>query len=557
MKKISLTSKKKIALALTLILTAAAITLGVQQLMSIYNQGDYLLPALPKHADVALQPRLTFADSLKIGFPADSQGMPKNGCNSQSSTWQSDENTNFGSSMDAQTWHNMHLFLPTGSVLWINHMTATCGDLIKVHASMWGGDPGDNGPRIIKVMRIGNYNGAGSKDVWSSSPIKLKRNGIPAVKSLTRMVETTWPTTTSFTIGSDWTPGLYVVATVNDKDIVENLAPLIVRGEVGASKLLLVHSTMTWAAYNSFGGRSAYQGPINAARERSRVVSMDRPILGSGINHVDRDAIALVQYIESKNIQVDQIADTDLDRNPSILTHYSGVIFSGHPEYMTNRIFKSLIAARNNGINLAFLGSNTAYWQVRLESSPSGSDRRIAIYRDPQTDPVTNPTLISIQFNNSRINMLPSLITGETTAGVHVVGDMKVIQKPSWLNIPLDAHLNGWSANTEIDSSVVGNFAPQNPHIIFSGKFRLTQLPKQNTKLSSILAARSYEAQTVWFTTPSGSAVFVAGVNYWACELSYTCMEGNVNDATRNVLQSVTQQVLTLWQTKAVGRSLK
>ena len=556
MEKIRLTLKKKIALALTLIMTAAAIGLGVQQLISIYDQSEHLLPPLPRHADIAKQTRLTFADSLKIGFPIDSQSMPKSGCNSQGASWQSDENTNFGSAMDAQTWHNMHLFLPTGSVLWINRTSATCGDLIKVHASMWGADSADKGPRTIRVMRIGNYNGAGAKDLWSSGPVRLKRNRIPAVKSLTRMVETNWPVTTTFKIGKDWTPGLYVVATVNDKDIIENLAPLIVKGQVGTSKLLLVHSTLTWTAYNGFGGRSAYQGPVNAARERSRVVSMDRPLLGSGINHVDRDAIALVQYLESKNIQVDQIADTDLDRNPSILTHYSGVVMSGHAEYMTHRIFTSLIAARNNGINLAFLGSNTAYWQVRLESSPSGSDRRIAIYRDPQTDPVTNRNLISIQFNNSRINMLPSLMTGETTAGVHVVGDMKVIEKPTWLNIPTDAQLNGWSPNTEIDSSVIGNFAPPNPHIIFSGKFKLTRLPKQNPSLSVLLASRSYEGQTVWFKTPSGSAVFVAGVNYWACELSYTCMEGNVNESTRSVLQSVTEQVLNLWQTKAVGKVL-
>ena len=557
MKKNRLTFKKKIALTTGLIFTIAALGFSAQQLISISDQEDNLLPLLPKHADIAKQPRLTFQQSLSMGFPSDSQGLPVSGCKSQGPNWQSDENTNFGSAMDAQSWHNMHLFLPTGSVLWISKMTATCGDLIKVHASMWGGDPADTGPRTIKVMRIGNYNGAGAKDLWSSSPIKLKRNRIPAVKSLTRMVETNWPVTTSFKVGSDWTPGLYVVATVNDKDIIENLAPLIIKGKIGASKLLLIHSTLTWTAYNSFGGRSAYQGPVNAARERSRVVSMDRPILGSGINHVDRDAIALVQFLESKNIQVDQIADTDLNRNPSILSHYNGVILSGHAEYMTRRIFTSLIAARNNGINLAFLGSNTAYWQVRLESSPAGSDRRIAIYRDAQTDPVTNPNLISIQFNNPRINMLPSLITGETTAGVHVVGDMKVVEKPNWLTIPLDAHLNGWSPNTEIDSSVVGNFAPTNPHIIFSGKFRLTRLTKQNPALTAILASRSYEGQTIWFTTPSGSAVFVAGVNYWACELSYTCMEGNVNENTRSTLQSVTEQVLNLWQTKAVGKVLR
>jgi hypothetical protein len=420
---------------------------------------------------------------------------------------------------------------------------------------MWGGGA-DSAPRTLQVMRIGNYNGAGARVMWSSAPISLKSYNIPTVKSLTRMVETAWPVTSQFTIPQNWTPGLYAVASVNDTNHIENLAPLIIKGRVGTSKLLLIHSTLTWTAYNSFGGRSAYNGPINPARERSRVVSMDRPLVGSGVNHVDRDAIALVQYLESAGIQVDQVADTDIDYNPSILTHYSGIIFSGHPEYMTNRIFKSILAARNNGINLAMLGSNSAYWQVRLEASPTGPDRRMAIYRDPLTDPVTDPTRISVQFDNPHINMLPSLITGETTAGVHVTGDMKVVNKPSWLNIPMSAHLDGWSPNTEIDSMVTNASAPTNSKVIFSGKFSLTREVKVSASNAAILAARSYEAQTIWFTTPSGSAVFVAGVNYWPCELSYTCMEGNVNEATRSVLQSVTKQVLTLWQTKGIGKSL-
>lgn len=557
MHKVILTFKKKIALVGVLALTLVAIFVGVQQLISIYDQGDLLLPPLPQHADVGKQPLLTYAQSLKTPFPTDARALPASGCATQSGEWLRNENTNFGAAMDPTTWHNMHLFIPTGSVLWTNQMSATCGAQIKVHASAFGGDPADTNARTIKVYRIGYYNGAEAREVWSSSPIKLKRYNVPKVKSLTRMVETLWPVTATFTIGRDWTPGLYAVATVNDKDIIENLSPLIVKAAAGSSKLLLVHSTITWAAYNSFGGRSAYIGPINSKRERSRVVSMDRPLLGSGINHFDRDGIALVQYLEQSGISVDQIADTDLDRNPSILTHYSGVIFSGHAEYMTNRIFKSILAARSNGINLAFLGSNTAYWQVRLESSPSGSDRRVAIYRDPQIDPITSPSQITIQFLNPRINMQPSLITGEVTAGVHVVGDMTVQNKPSWLSLPQGAHLNGWSPNTEIDSVVKNISSPDNTHIIFSGKFKLTRFAKSTPSVNQAILNRSYEGQTLWFTTPSGSAVFVAGVNYWACELSYTCMESNTNEETRSTLKSVTSQVLNLWQTRGIGRSLK
>ena len=548
--------RKELTVAGVLTVTVLAMAIGVQQLMSIYDQGDHLLPLLPTHADVAVQPKLKYLDSLKTTFPPDIRRITPSGCSHQSPDWQSIENNNTGVAMDSKAWHDLHLFIPNGSVLWTNQVSATCGNLIKVHASLYGGDIQDKNPRTIRVMRVGYYLGSGAREMWSSPPISLKRYNVPNVKTLTRMVETRWPVTTSFTIGSDWSPGLYVVATVNDQNVIENIAPLIVKGELGASKLLLIHSTLTWATYNSFGGRSAYMGPINAARERSRVISLDRPMIGSGLNHFGRDGIALVQFLESNGIHVDQIADTDLDRNPSIISHYSGIILSGHPEYMTNRIFKSLLAARNNGINIAFLGSNSAYWQVRLESSPIGSDRRIAIYRDPTTDPVTDPTLISIQFDNPRINMMPSLLTGETTAGVHVVGDMSLVNKPSWLNIPDKAQLYGWSPNSEIDSVISNNFSPSNVHLIFSGKFRLVRLPKSSDPTKSVAMHRSYLAQTIWYTTPSGSAVFVAGNNYWACELSYTCSEGNVGDSTRSILQSVTQQVLSLWQTKAIGRTL-
>ena len=556
MKKIILTFKKKIALIGVITLSIAAIAVGVQQLVGIYNREALLLPPIPLHADVVKQPPLTYANSLKINFPSDTGTVSQNGCDQAKSDWLNSENLNPGVAMNPKVWHNLHLFIPTGSVLWTSQMSATCGSVIKVHASLYNNTDGNTGARIIKVLRIGNYSGSGAREMWSSAPLSLKSYKILKVKSRTRMVETNWPVTTTFTIGKDWTPGLYAVASINDKDVIENIAPLIVKGEVATSKLLLVHSTITWAAYNGYGGRSAYMGPIDAKRERSRVVSMDRPLVGSGMNHFDRDAIALVQYLEDKGIQVDQIADTDLNRNPSIAKRYGGLIFSGHAEYMTNKIFKTIIAARNNGVNLAFLGSNTAYWQVRLDPSPSGSDRRVAIYRDPQSDPITDPNQISIQFNNPRINMMPSLITGEITSGVHVLGDMKLASKPSWLNLPSTAHLYGWSPNTEIDSSVVGASSPPNAHIIFSGKFNLTRFSKTSPSTNPIILARNLLGQTTWFTTPSGSAVFVAGVNYWACELYYTCMEGNVNEETRGVLQSVTSQVLNLWQTRAIGKQL-
>mgnify|MGYP006284278183 FL=1 len=130
---------------------------------------------------------------------------------------------------------------------------------------------------------------------------------------------------------------------------------------------------------------------------------------------------------------------------------------------------------------------------------------------------------------------------------------MELINKPSWLNIDQDATLRNWAGNSEIDSQAGGKFGPPSSHIIFSGKMTLFTSAKKRPIAKT---DRNYKAQTIWFTTPSGAAVFVAGNNYWACELSYTCMEGNVDESTRSVLQSVTRQVLTLWSIKGVGKQL-
>jgi hypothetical protein len=197
------------------------------------------------------------------------------------------------------------------------------------------------------------------------------------------------------------------------------------------------------------------------------------------------------------------------------------------------------------------MGANNAYWQARIEPSKFGPDRHLVIYRSALTDPETDWQKVTVEFGNPRINTPPSLLTGEQTAGVHVTGVTKAVEIPHWLNIPRSAALSGWSPNSEIDSIASGPAAPAKVHLLFSGKFSLV-----DPTPAALRSKRSLTAQTIWFTDPSGSATFVSGINYWPCEVSYTCPEGTVDDSTRILLQSITSQVLTTWQERAVGRKL-
>ena len=512
------------------------------------------LPPLRPHGDIPLEHLTSYAETLNQKLPDD--GTPVNSnCPTRTGDWVAAENKKPGIGKTPSDWAALHLYQESGSVLWVDHQSVTCGDHIGIHASLYptkADGSMDKTPRSFEVLRVGWYNGAGARMVWNSGPVKLKLRNTPNVKNATRTIETRWPTTTSFDIRTDWVPGLYLVASVNKLGAIENVAPFILRSTPADSKLLLIHSTLTWAAYNSFGGHSTYSAAVDGVDERSKISSLDRPYAGSGIRHISRDAISFVQYLESTGLNIDQVADTDINNSPSLVTNYGGLIFSGHPEYMTRTEFDTVAAARNMGINIAFMGANSAYWQSRVEPSPTGPDRHLVIYRDPLLDPQTDWQKVTTKFGNPPINTPPSLLTGEKTAGVHVTGTMKAVSIPRWLNIPASASLGGWSPNSEIDSMETGPAAPPQEHLVFSGIFTLI-----NPTPGALKTHRSLLAQTMWFTAPSGSATFVTGINYWPCEVSSTCPEGGVGDSTRILLQSITSQVLTLWQTKAVGKGLK
>lgn len=531
------------------------LTLVLLGTFSIFNVINYIgsdsniLPKIKQHGDVPYQPKYTFNQSLTQKLPANRVEEPASSCRPLTKDWLRIENENPGIELTSKDWKSIDLFTSGGSALWLNKESGTCGETIQIHASLTARYRSDEGPRTFRVMRVGYYGGSGARELWQSAPTNLVYRNIPNVRTLTRTVETRWPTTTTFTIGKQWVPGLYLVASVSPKGVIENWSPFILRSPKNSSNLVLVHSTLTWQAYNNFGGRSAYTAPERAIEERSKVLSFDRPYSGSGMNHLNRDAVSLVQFLESENIEVDQLSDIDLSLSPSLSTGYSGLILSGHPEYMTHNQFATILAARNSGTNLAILGANSAFWQVRLERSPIGSNRRFAIYRDAKIDPQTAPDKLTVEFGDPRINWQPSLITGEKTAGVHVYGDMSMVEKPRWLKVPDVVELNGWPANSEIDSQAFGKTSPPNQHLFLSGQFKLEHPHSRG----ALVRSRTLKAQSIWFTLPSGSAEFVAGQNYWPCELSGFCFDAGLSQESRDLLRSITSQILHVWEHKAVG----
>ena len=544
---------------IAVVLIALGAGLSVTFYLDLQERQPIKIAPLAKHADISKSTLETFAQSLNTTLPPDVSKYPASTCAPLATDWVKTENQKPGVNMTMSSWHNLDVASPRGSVLWLDKTSVSCGQTVAIHASSHLTSEAPAGKRTFQALRIGWYGGAGARLVWQSKPIALKMQKTPIVKSAVRMVETKWKTTLSFTVGKDWIPGFYLIASISPKGAIESIAPLIVRSPLSSSRLVLVHSTLTWEAYNTYGGRSLYLGPggsiVSRRLERSRIVSMDRPIEGSGALHLDRDGLTLVQFLEKEGINTDQIADVDLHLWPSISTHYNGIVFSGHAEYFTRRMFDAITADRNKGINLAFLGANNAYWQTRLGSSPIGQNRHVIVYRKTTEDPVTANKSVTVEFQDPHVNTPPNLLTGTLTAGVHVFGNLQAVEIPKWLKIPAKSTIDGVSGDTEIDGTVKNAAEPPNVHVLFTGKldFRDT-LPSTEEEVSKF--EKLPIEQTVWFTTPSGAAVFDGGLTTWTCNLLPSCVSHAVKAPTENILQAITTQVLTLWQQKAVGNSL-
>ena len=509
------------------------------------------LPVITTHTPLAASKPLTFDQSLAITDLPTLNGYVDSTCPNLAANWMQTENAIPSPDINMGKFFHSYTPWPEGSALWLNKTSIGCGESVDIHASLSPTYNGkvDNQPRIFEAIRIGWYGGAGGRVTWTSSSVKLKYRKTPLPKNALRMIQTTWPTTLRISTAS-WLPGFYLIVSKLPNGNFESSAPLIIRAPYSNSTLALVHSTLTWAAYNTFGGRSLYVGPGLSKKqksyERSRIVSMDRPLAGSGNELLFRDALPIVQLAEKNNISLNQYADTDINNSPTILSHFSGVVWSGHPEYWTQTLFDAAIAARNHGINLAFFGANTAYWRARLQPSPTGPDRQVIVYREATEDPAKIPADATLQFQDRIINEPPSLIDGSMTSAIGVSGELKSTSDNAWLGIPKNSVLKGFSKYSEIASHQDGIQAPTNVHSLFKGKFIFAG----NPNVEELRYKKNSNAETDWWSAPSGAIVFSAGVNLWVCNLTDSCGMATVDSTTKDLLDTITVRVLTLWSHK-------
>lgn len=269
------------------------------------------------------------------------------------------------------------------------------GDVVDVHVST---TPAAR-YRVL-VYRVGWYQGIGARLVACRPACDGSELGAPETApppDASGYVDAAWPTTDTFAVGSDWTSGYYlirVLLTSGPQAGDDATTYVIVRQRRTRSRMLVQVPVNTWQAYNGWGGKSLY--PFSSTDRRQAIrVSFDRPYawsLPGGQGPLGWE-LPLIRFVERSGYDVSYQSDVATSQHPSSLLRHRLVVVAGHDEYWTKRMRDAFDAARDAGVNLAFMGANAAYWQVKLQDR----GRTVFAYKS-MYDPNPNPALRTAMF---------------------------------------------------------------------------------------------------------------------------------------------------------------
>jgi N,N-dimethylformamidase beta subunit-like, C-terminal len=251
----------------------------------------------------------------------------------------------------------------------------------------------------ILVYRLGWYHGVGARRVACLPSCTGSKRGtagpLPTPEPTGRIIAD-WPTTDVLRTERNWVSGYYLIRVLLlDGPQTGNSATtyVVVDARKRSSKMLIQVPVLTWQAYNSWGGRSLYDFP--GLDPRANHVSFDRPYAwnGPGGQGPLGWEIEFVRFVERNGYDVAYQSDVFTDAHPASLLRHNLVAVAGHSEYWSKRMRDGFEAALASGVNLASMGANAAYWQVRVEDA----GRTIVAYKSVY-DPNPNPALKTAMF---------------------------------------------------------------------------------------------------------------------------------------------------------------
>jgi hypothetical protein len=376
----------------------------------------------------------------------------------------------------------------------------------------------------VEAFRMGYYQGIGARRVWTSKEVPGARQAPPTLIAPTNTVECQWTPSIDVVIGRTWLPGAYLLKLVGSSG-EQGFIPLCIRDDTSKAAILIMQGVTSWQAYNRWGGFSLYYGNKGGAlsyiqspgggtyADRARIVSYDRPYShdwASGSADFVGNELPVVFQAEQLGLDVSYWTDVDLHERPQLLAAHRALISLGHDEYWSQAMRSGVESAVRNGLNVAFLGANACYRQIRLEPSPLGPDRHVVCYKSAVEDPMTGKdnAVVTVNWDQSPVDNPESQLTGSTYQDIAGSGDMVITDPGSWAlagtGLVAGQHLPR-AVQGEFDRYRPGSASPANVDIIAH-----SVISNRNNNYSDV----------TWYTAQGGGGVFDSGNASWVGELA-------------------------------------
>jgi N,N-dimethylformamidase beta subunit-like, C-terminal/Domain of unknown function (DUF4082)/Bacterial Ig-like domain (group 2)/Bacterial Ig domain len=267
----------------------------------------------------------------------------------------------------------------------------------------------------IDIYRIGYYAGTGGRLITTIQPSAKLPQAQPAclTDSTTQLYDCgNWGVSASWTVPATAVSGVYVAAPVRTDTGGASQILFIVRNDSSHSDMLFQTSDESWQAYNDYGGHSVY-GPTDAFNLTNRAykVSYNRPFntrafQDESVTYFFGTEYPMIRWLEANGYDVTYFTGIDAARSGSLVKNHKIYLSVGHDEYWSGPQRTNVEAARDAGVNMAFLSGNEVFWKTRWENSIDGSStpfRTMVVYKEtlgpnstPQAtaavDPLDPPT---------------------------------------------------------------------------------------------------------------------------------------------------------------------
>jgi hypothetical protein len=437
----------------------------------------------------------------------------------------------------------------------------------------------------VDIYRLGYYGGDGARLVnsFTKNLSTAQNQPTPLFDPTTKLVDAgNWSVSASWDIPVETVSGIYIAELTRLDTGGQNMIPFIVRDDEAPSDITFQTSDTTWQAYNWWGGYNLYGG-IDAAGHAGRAdaVSYNRPIItrDGGYSAGPQDFIfgaeyPAIRWLEQNGYDVNYISGIDTARDGAQLLNSNLFLSVGHDEYWSADQRDNVVAARDAGVNLAFLSGNEVYWEVRWENSIDGSGtpyktmvsyketwdntdsdpgNTTGTWRDPQygagqPENALTGTIFTVDSYRLDTIKIPYDLSQFRFWNNTAVGDIQPGQTYS-----LTPNLLGYEWDSDLDNG----FRPAGLIALSSTTLDVNTLLLDNGNTTG--AGTATHSLTLYRDPTSGALVFGAGTVYWTWGLDShhdneaTPTDPNVQQAMVNLFADMGIQPQTLMQSLAVA----